>query len=183
MGNPGTMDNIFDINNIFFDDFKVSLILDDNGEPWFNAKDICVILEYKDIENAIIRKVDNEDKKTLGDLISSRIVGTPLINIEKDSIFTNQLGIYSLVLNSKKNILYVKKYRNYKLQQSLNSKLQKLNDFKKISKSVLIINDILNELTDINDVEKQSFDIKKQITKLLDDYIQTNKYILSRRLI
>merc|ERR1711916_315914 len=155
------------------------------GEPWFNAKDICVILEYKDIENAIIRKVDNEDKKTLGDLISSRIVGTPLINIEKDSIFTNQLGIYSLVLNSKKNkknkfkiwinkkiILYVKKYRNYKLQQSLNSKLQKLNDFKKISKSVLIINDI----------KKQSFDIKKQITKLLDDYIQTNKYILSRRL-
>merc|ERR1712065_59723 len=148
-----------------------------------NAKDICVILEYKDIENAIIRKVDNEDKKTLGDLISSRIVGTPLINIEKDSIFTNQLGIYSLVLNSKKNkknkfkiwinkkiILYVKKYRNYKLQQYLNSKLQKLND-------------ILNELTDINDVKKQSFDIKKQITKLLDDYIQTNKYILSRRLI
>ena len=63
-----------------------------DGEPYFVGKDIAVILGYKNTPKAIRDHVDNEDKLT------ERIV---LSGQNREVIFINESGLYSLILSSK----------------------------------------------------------------------------------
>lgn len=191
------MESILGINIISFENNNIIVILDDKGEPWFKAKDVVTVLEYRKIEEAIIRMVDKDDKKTLIDLRRTRPFSIyPLMDNEKDSIFINELGIYSLILNSKKNekikfkkwienkiILYIKKYRKYELKQSLKLKRKKQEDYKEILENVFTINNSLDNLKLIDEVKNEVNVMKTQVIQMLDSYIQTNRYILCRRLI
>ena len=63
-----------------------------DGEPWFVAKDIAEILQYTNTQKAIRDHVDEEDKLT------ERIV---LSGQNREVIFINESGLYSLILSSK----------------------------------------------------------------------------------
>lgn len=67
-----------------------TLILDD--EPWFVGKDVASILGYTNTAKAIRDHVDSEDKLT------ERIV---LSGQNREVIFINESGLYSLILSSK----------------------------------------------------------------------------------
>lgn len=63
-----------------------------NGEPYFVGKDVAEILEYTNTAKAIRDHVDDEDKLT------ERIV---LSGQNREVIFINESGLYSLILLSK----------------------------------------------------------------------------------
>lgn len=63
-----------------------------NNDPWFLGKDVADILEYTNTAKAIRDHVDEEDKLT------ERIV---LSGQNREVIFINESGLYSLVLSSK----------------------------------------------------------------------------------
>ena len=63
-----------------------------DGEPWFVGKDVADILEYTNTAKAIRDHVEEEDKLT------ERIV---LSGQNREVIFINESGLYSLILSSK----------------------------------------------------------------------------------
>jgi len=86
----------FQIN--IFNQSNVEYILHES-EPWFKAKQIAEILEYKDTKRAIQLHVDNEDKQPLKSLCQGRQNVPPHL---LDTLMINESGLYSLVLRSKK---------------------------------------------------------------------------------
>lgn len=73
-------------------DFGEVRTLTINNEPYFVGKDVADILEYTNTAKAIRDHVDDEDKLT------ERIV---LSGQNRDVIFINESGLYSLILSSK----------------------------------------------------------------------------------
>ena len=49
-------------NTITFENKKIFIISDNNNKIWFNAKQICLSLEYKEPNKAITKNVDKEDQ-------------------------------------------------------------------------------------------------------------------------
>ena len=83
-------------NTINFEKHKIIVIIDNNNIIWFNAKQLCVSLEYKQAKQAIINNVEKIDKIQLKNMnISFEIKQQP------DSIFINESGLYSLLISSK----------------------------------------------------------------------------------
>ncbi len=75
-----------------FNENRVRTVMDDNGEPLFNAKDVCECLGLKDVNKAV-SKLDDEDKgtqtfRTLGGKQSMTVV--------------NESGLYHLIFASYK---------------------------------------------------------------------------------
>ena len=70
-------------------------------EVWFKGKDISRALGYKKTRNAIHELVDPEDRLSLGCLTKGGLKRTPLKNEQKSTIFINESGLYSLILQSK----------------------------------------------------------------------------------
>lgn len=67
-------------------------VLQKNGEPWFVAKEIAEILQYKEPHKAVVRHVDEEDRMKRPILSNGGNQETWLIN---------ESGLYSLILSSK----------------------------------------------------------------------------------
>ena len=63
-----------------------------DGEPWFMGKDVAEILGYSNTPKAIRDHIDAEDKMT------ERIV---LSGQNREVVFINESGLYSLILRSK----------------------------------------------------------------------------------
>jgi prophage antirepressor-like protein len=83
-------------NTINFEKYKIIVIIDNNNIIWFNAKQICISLEYKQAKQAIINNVEKNDKIQLKNMnISFEIKQQP------DSIYINESGLYSLLISSK----------------------------------------------------------------------------------
>lgn len=49
-------------NTITFENNKIIIISDNDNNIWFNAKQICIALKYKDTKQVISNNVDKEDK-------------------------------------------------------------------------------------------------------------------------
>jgi len=96
-------------NTITFENNKIIIIIDNNFEIWFNGKQICISLNYKEPNKAITNNVDKEDKIQLKNMnINFEIKQQP------DSIYINETGLYSLLFASrtkkaKKFMKWVKK--------------------------------------------------------------------------
>ena len=71
------------------------------GEPWFKGLDIATVLGYTNSRKAIIDHVDEDDKKKLEELQGSNET-LRLDSNEKNTIFLNEPGLYSLMMRSKK---------------------------------------------------------------------------------
>lgn len=70
---------------------KIRTVIE-NGETWFIGKEVADILEYANTAKAIRDHVDEEDKLT------ERIV---LSGQNREVIFINESGLYSLIISSK----------------------------------------------------------------------------------
>ena len=68
-------------------------ITDQNGEPWWVAKDICDVLGLEDARKAVGR-LDDDERNT--------IPVTDSIGREQNTYIINESGLYSLILTSRK---------------------------------------------------------------------------------
>lgn len=72
---------------------KIRGIFDkEDGEAWFIGKDVAKSLGYKDTDQALRKHVDPEDK------LPRRFDGS---GQEREAIFINESGVYSLIFSSK----------------------------------------------------------------------------------
>ena len=83
-------------NTITFEDNKIIVIIDNGGIIWFNAKQICLSLEYKQTAKAISNHIESSDKIQLKNMdITFDLQQQP------DSIYINETGLYTLLISSK----------------------------------------------------------------------------------
>jgi prophage antirepressor-like protein len=142
--------NIFetlDKNFIEYENKKIHVIIDNNGELWFNANDIANALGYRDRKDAIHVHVDKQDMKQFQYINYDYKYGHP------QSLYLNESGLYSLMLgsrmkNARKFRLWVtrivlpniRKYGMYKLkkeyEEKYNSILAKINFLEKENKKI-----------------------------------------------
>ena len=140
-------------NIIKFENNKIIIIIDNNNIIWFNAKQICISLEYKQSKQAIINNVEKSDKTQLKNInINFKIKQQP------DSIYINESGLYSLLILSKtkKSKKFIKWITNDVLP-----KLRKKNIFSPDE-------NITNLLKKINELEKKN--------KLLHNDLKLEKF-------
>lgn len=79
-------------NQVFnFGDYQVRTVIKE-GEPWFVAKDVCSVLDYRSA-NDMTRNLDDEEKDTQ---IVCTLGGDQLVSI------INESGLYSAILKSRK---------------------------------------------------------------------------------
>lgn len=73
------------------DEFGSLKTLENNGQPWFLAKDVSHILGYKNFSNTIESNIDEEDKQIFSVWINGQI---------QQLAFINEIGLHSLILKS-----------------------------------------------------------------------------------
>jgi len=140
-------------NTINFENHKIIIIIDNNNIIWFNAKQICTSLGYKQGKKSISNNVDINDKIQLKNMdITFKIQQQP------DSIYINESGLYTLLITSKtqKSKKFIKWITNDVLP-----KLRQQNIFssdKNITKLLKKINklEIINKLLQ-NDLKIEKF--------------------------
>jgi len=158
-------------NTINFENHKIIVIIDNNNLIWFNAKQICISLEYKQAKQAIINNVEKTDKIQLKNMnISFDMKQQP------DSIYINESGLYSLLFSSKsvKSKKFIKWLTNDVLPE-----LRKKNIFspdKNITKLLKKINELelKNKLLQ-NDLKLEKFP-EGAIVYVIEDNIEGEIY-------
>lgn len=84
------------LNTINFEGHKIVIIIDNNNIIWFNAKQICTALGYKQPRKVISKVVDNNEKIQLKNM---NITFT--IQQQPDSIYITESGIYAVLISSR----------------------------------------------------------------------------------
>ena len=74
------------------DQFGQIRTINQNGEPWFVAMDVCNALELGEVHVAM-RRLDDDEKDRFS---------TPTLGGEQEMSYVNEPGLYSLVLGSRK---------------------------------------------------------------------------------
>lgn len=70
------------------------------GRPWFCAKDVAKALGYKNLNQAIIHNVYEEDRVKLENLMG--LPGIPQLKYqERTSVYISEPGVYALIFGSK----------------------------------------------------------------------------------
>ena len=135
-------------NTITFENNKIIIIIDNDNTIWLNAKQICTALNYKHPKKAINYSVDKNDK------IQLKKINTNLeIHQQPDSIYINESGLYSLLLNSKSQrakkfikwitndvLPLMRKNKIYSDDNEINKLLNKINELEQQNK--LLKNDL-----------------------------------------
>lgn len=86
--------------------------LEREGEPWFVGKDVAAALGYSNTKDALIKHVDDEDKRlvqrseiaTIENHIPKSVLPMNFVSADipnRGLTFINESGLYSLVLSSK----------------------------------------------------------------------------------
>jgi prophage antirepressor-like protein len=87
------------IKNIFdYEGNTVLVIVDKEGKPWCKAKDLAIILQYKNTKDAIIKHVSKKYKKSYADMVANH---DHKIKIDPRTIFLSQPGTFQLIFHSK----------------------------------------------------------------------------------
>jgi len=121
-------------------------------DPYFCGKDVCVVLGYKDLKDALQRHVDEDDKKSLKELNIELGAAAPpnsmlgkyhenLSYHDGRVVYVSEAGLYNLIMSSQapfakefrklvcKVILpSIRKYGSYHIEQQLAIKDEQLND-------------------------------------------------------
>ncbi len=141
---------------------KVRMILDEQGEPWFIARDIAKILGHKSTKDAT-RILDTDEK-------GSHIFDT-LGGPQKFSI-VNESGLYSLAFLSRKN--EAKKFKKWVTAEVLPA-IRKTGSYKKeidFNDTKLIHKLLVNYTDKINNLEFQ-VEIDKPKVDFYDNFINS----------
>ncbi|MFA6012770.1 MAG: BRO family protein [Desulfobacteraceae bacterium] len=81
-----------DITIFSYQEKEVRTITDENGDPWWVAKDACDVLELSDVSMSLNGLEDDE-----------KLIQTLLVSGQNRSVWTiNEPGLYSLVIRSNK---------------------------------------------------------------------------------
>lgn len=139
-------------NTIKFENNDINIIIDENDIVWFNANEIALTLGYKFPKDAIINNVDKEDKIKLEDInINNKI------NKHPHSIYINESGLYSLLIQSR-----LKKAKKIKLwiTKIVLPSIRKFGYYKLKKQHESDINEIMNK---INFLEKQNNKLKSEL--------------------
>ena len=129
-------------NTITFEKYKIIVIIDNDNIIWFNAKQICTSLDYKQPKQAIIKNVDKDDKIQLKNMnISFEIEQQP------DSIYIKESGLYSLLISGKTK--RAKKFHKWLTNEVL-PKLRKKN----VDTSDEEINKLLQKINELDKYNK-----------------------------
>lgn len=75
-----------------FDSDQIRVICDENGNPWFVAKDLCDVLEHSNHSKALSDLVDDEDRMKLS---------IPTKGGNQKLVLVNESGMYSLIFGSR----------------------------------------------------------------------------------
>ncbi|ABF82049.1 hypothetical protein MIV019R [Invertebrate iridescent virus 3] len=121
-------------------------------DPYFCGKDVCSILRYKDVKQALQNKVKPKNKKMLSVLVkqdhnavgvqttSTRLgSNSPLTYNEGKAIYINEPGLYALIMHSNapfaeefQDLVYeqilpsIRKYGSYQLEMQLTQAMEQL---------------------------------------------------------
>jgi prophage antirepressor-like protein len=147
--------NMLDKNYIAYGKSKIHVIIDSNDEVWFNAKQVALILEYKDTKNAIRTNVDSDDTIQLKHINYFDDDN----NNHPNSIYLSEAGLYSLLISSK--MPEAKKFKHWITHQVLPS-IRKYGYYKLKKNTDLAINNLMDEINYLLDVNKKvKQDLKK----------------------
>lgn len=80
--------------SLVFERTAISAEIDEDGEPWFNANEVCAALEFGNPWQAISTHVDDEDLQKMEGLAQD--------GKNRQANFINESGLYSLIMGSKK---------------------------------------------------------------------------------
>ncbi len=72
----------------------IRTLTDEQGEPWFVGKDVATALGYSNVSDALIKHVDEEDKR-------DKIAFRDSIGRNRKVVLINESGLYALILSSK----------------------------------------------------------------------------------
>jgi prophage antirepressor-like protein len=95
----------------YINNMDVRIYKDDDGNPWFVAKDVAEILDYTNTTKAIRDHIDNDDKCVMCQIESQKEgyrfdtpqnQGERFVPPQNNTILINESGLYSLILRSKK---------------------------------------------------------------------------------
>lgn len=78
-----------------FETHALRVQVDDAGQPWFNANDVCAALELANPRDALAKHVDSDD-------VAKRDIIDSLGRVQLAS-FVNESGLYALILGSTKD--------------------------------------------------------------------------------
>lgn len=78
-----------------FQQHTLSVITDDDGQPWWIAADVCAALELGNVSQALSR-LDADEKNTI--ILNDGSPGNPA------ALIVNESGLYSLILGSRKKV-------------------------------------------------------------------------------
>ena len=77
-----------------FGEREVRVVMDEAGEPWWLASEVCAVLGFGNPRQALSDGVDDEDRNTVR--IADGIPGNP------NKTVINESGLYSLIMGSRK---------------------------------------------------------------------------------
>jgi prophage antirepressor-like protein len=132
---------LIDIYNriLTYNDNSVYIAFSDKTlEPFFHAKQVCLLLNYKDYRDVIRTFVKNKDIFYLKNIVSN--YKKLYNNVQGHTKFINEGGLYSLIMRSKKKeaieiqdwithdvMPSIRKYGNYKSNITMKKQLDELN--------------------------------------------------------
>lgn len=154
------MNNIFntlDDNYILYGKQKITVIIDDNDDIWFNAKQTAKSLGYKDTKYTIRHQVSKKDLTQLKYInITHHVPGHP------QSLYLSESGLYKLIFKSRMKeakvftewvtgevLPSIRKYGSYRL------KIQYEKERKKLLQQINLLRD--QQKTMKSDMRKEKF--------------------------
>ena len=81
--------------------FQVTTVVVDQV-PWFKGKEVARCLGYSNLQQALRKNVDEDDRKTYEELMKGVLPESTPSNQQPKEIYINESGLYSLVLRSEK---------------------------------------------------------------------------------
>lgn len=116
-----------EIQTFNFNSATLRTLTDENGEPWFVAKDVCDVLELNNVGQALTR-LDDDEKSSI--TLNDGTPGTP------NKAIVSESGLYSLIIASRKSEAHefkrwithevlpsIRKHGTYMTQQTLDKAL------------------------------------------------------------
>ena len=139
-------------NTIEFENKHINVLIDINDIVWFNANDIGTALGYKYPKEAIIKNVEQDDKIQFGNINAYN-----KIHKHPHSIYINESGIYSLLLQSRLD--KAKKFKTWVTKTVLPS-IRKFAYYKLKKDNDIHINNLMKQITHL---EKQNNKLKNEL--------------------
>lgn len=159
-----------EIQTFNFNATPLRALTDENGEPWFVAKDVCDVLGLNNVSQALTR-LDDDEKSSI--ILNDGTPGTPTKTIVSES------GIYSLTIASRKPearefkrwvthevLPSIRKHGAYMTQQTLDK--------------VLTSHDFLIQLATKLKEEQEKVKALEPKAKALDDFTNVEDRLLVR---